>query len=221
MCSGAHLVITRALWMAATLCIGCAPSLREAGELATSGATKAVGTPANLQRIETIAESPEARKALSDISAAAMQGAVGTGVDAALLEATTRENERRMREIAALFADSAVRTALHDFATGPEVQAGLSAMAFEVSRQSVLGANEATKELEQTKPNQGLIAHAASALSEWGVAVLVGVFAVLLITLLALTVGLFRTRAEVSRLRVEREHDGDGQRPRSGAPAPA
>jgi len=209
-------ISTRALWMATALCIGCAPAIREAGELATSGATKAVGSPANLQRIETAAESPEAQTAVSSTSAAAMRGVV----DAALQEATTRDNERRMREIAALATDSAVRTALHDFATGPEMRAGLSAMAFEVSRQSVLGANEGTKELEQTKPKQGLIARSVSAVSESG-AVIGGVFVVLLLALLALTVGLFRTRAEMTRLRVERERGGDASQHRPGAPAPA
>jgi hypothetical protein len=160
-------------------------------------------------------------------------------VDAALRRAASPENQRFMQESAAAMADAFARASvravaselpnelgpamgemvqkdfdqgLRGMSTSPEVRGALSAAAFELARQAVLGANEATTELSRNNPKAGLFGNLRAILVGGGTAAFVGV-GFLVLTIFVLAVMLLRTRARVRRHRAEPE---PGERPAEG-----
>jgi hypothetical protein len=201
-------------------------AMRDVAAGFTNGVTGALSTDETMQRIAL----------LTNVVAATAARAV---VDTALAEAASADNQRRMETMAAATATAATHAAMQAMSTemvamagelgpavrtamnedvgpsvrnlfrSPEIRGALGGAAFEMSRQAVLGSNEALAELEQRKKKTGLIARASGvfAQSAW---LLPLAFAVFLATIIVLVVWLARTRAQARHYRNdigERSHD--------------
>ena len=169
------------------------------------------------------------------------RAAASAAVDAALTQTASPENQRRMQQSAMAMAESVTQASMSRFAedlprtvgpamgqvvrddvapglrqlaSSPDTRAAFSSAIYEAARQSVLGSNEATAELERSKPKKGLLARASSVMAEGGA--IVGVaLVVLLATIVVLLLALLRARSEVTRYLAmpthdERRHSGPG-----------
>ncbi len=170
------------------------------------------------------------------------RAAASAAVDAALTQTSSPENQRRMQQSAVTMAESVtqasmsrladdlprtvgpamgqvvrddVAPSLRQLASSPDTRAAFSSAIYEAARQAVLGSNEATAELERSKPKKGLLARASSAMTEGGL-VLGVAFVVLLATIVVLLLALLRARSEVTRYLAMHTHDE--QRPYGPGP---
>ena len=168
--------------------------------------------------------SDEAAGRTQKLAAAIADTAARAAVNATLSEMSSPANQRRVKELTATadtvvsssmrtMADEIPRTigpavatmvrddlapSLRGLADAPQLRAAVAQMAFEVSRQAILGSNEATAELNQQKPKKGAIAQLSSAVGQSGVLLPVGLL-VLLALVVALLVVVLSTRATVRR----------------------
>jgi|HubBroStandDraft_1064217.scaffolds.fasta_scaffold132533_1 hypothetical protein len=193
----------------------------------TRGATEAMGSDEMAKRSSELA---------SNIAATATRVAM----DAAMSEIASPANEKRIAEVMSVATAAATRSAIQAMADelprslGPaiaemvrrditpsvrglasdsETRSAVGTIAFEASRQAVLGSNEALAELEQKHHKQGLLAHLSGVFSEGGVLVAVlmtlalGAFVVLFAAFLS-------TRSKLKHARlVERVEDDVLDRP--------
>jgi hypothetical protein len=149
------------------------------------------------------------------------------GIDEAVGEASAPENQERIDQLATSATVAATRAAIRAIAaevpstlgppiatmmredvapglralvTGPEMRDAMSQVAFELSRQAVLGSNQALAELEERKQKKGLLERLTKmfAASGWLVWALVGV---LVSSILALVAALVRSREREKRFR--------------------
>ncbi len=177
----------------------------------------------------------------SVIAATASQVAV----DAVLSQSTSAANEKRMAELISVATAAATRSAIESMATemprtlgpalsemlrdsvtpavrgvvsGPEVRSSLGTIAFELSRQAVLGSNEGMAELEREHHKKGLLAHLTSMFAEGGLVTILAVLAGAAI--IGLLVALFMTRSKLKhavlaqRIEDDVESRDDERRPR-------
>lgn len=205
---------------------------------------KALDEPRTRARIAELLASPEVQKAIRDLAGAATEGvtqalsdaqlanrtaelgkgiaalATRAAVDAALDQSTSPANQRRLQQMAAAAADSAVRGALRAFAeelpttvgpalreslrrdvaasvpallNAPEVRSALAQSVYEIARQTVLGSNAGLAELEQRSSKKGALARLAGFVANGGWVLACGLL-VLVGTLSAFIVLFRRTR---------------------------
>jgi hypothetical protein len=209
----------------ALLCSACAPTVEGASKAAAKGATggsvQTLENPETRRRIAEIAGSPEVQKAIEEIAGEATTGAARALTDdemaertrrlaGAIAAETTKVALRTMADelprtvgpaIESVGRDtaSAVRSGLAD----PETRASLSSTVFELSRQAVLGSNEATAELERNKGGQGTVAHVSRIFTVGGVVLWV-LLALLVLGVVLLSLALARTRAQLRRFILDR-----------------
>lgn len=175
------------------LSASCTSEIREASKSATTGATEAMAEPQTRREALSALETPETRRAVSDLAATAGAAAF----DAALRRARTEAPI--VREV----TRTEVAPSMSDILSSPEVRAAMASLAVEMSREAVIGANDATIELSRSKPKKGLLAHASAIFSEGGAVAVVGAI-VLALIILALAIGLVRAHAKLTRLRAAR-----------------
>jgi hypothetical protein len=212
---------------------------------------KAVQDPGVRERIVQVLGTPEIQKAIQELAASVARGAsegltdeqavakttqiasalvaaaTRVGMDAALAEATSPENEQRIEQLATSAADAATRAAIRAMAaelpttfgpavatmmredvapglrglvSGPEMRDAMSRVAFELSRQAVLGSNQALAELEERKQKKGLLERLTKMVATGGWVVW-GLIGVLFSSILALVVALIRSREREKRFR--------------------
>lgn len=176
------------------LTASCAPAVEEVSKGATVGAAQAVSQPETRQQLVASLETPEVRRVVSDLAATAATAAFDAALKRA--ESATTSLAPSMREMARVD----LAPSMSELLSAPEVRAALASVAFELSRQAVLGGNEATIELSRTEPKKGVIGHASAIFSEGGAVAVAGV-CVLGIVILGLAYGLLRSRSQLSRLR--------------------
>ena len=187
-------------------------AVRDLAADATSGAVSVIADEKSAEQI---------RRFAVEVARAAASAAV----DAALTQTASPENQRRMQQSAMAMAESVTQASMSRFAedlprtvgpamgqvvrddvapslqqlaSSPDTRAAFSSAIYEAARQSVLGSNEATAELERSKPKKGLLARASSVMTAGGA--IVGVaLVVLLATIVVLLLALLRARSEVTR----------------------
>ncbi len=170
----------------------------------------------------------EATQRIARLTSLVAETAARAAVDASLSEAASAENQRRMEEMASATATAATHAAMQTMATemaaimgelGPvvqttmrddvapsvrdlfnsaEIRGALGGAAYEMSRQAVLGSNEALAELEKRKQKTGMIARVSGVVAQtsWLLPLLLAVF---LATIIVLAVWLARARAAARR----------------------
>jgi hypothetical protein len=164
------------------------------------GIDEAVGeaaSPKNQDRIDQLATSA---------TVAATRAAIG---------ATAAELPSTLGPAIATMVREDVAPGLRGLVSGPEMRDAMSRVAFELSRQAVLGSNQALAELEERKQKKGLLGRLTKifAAGSWLVWALVGV---LLSLILALVTALVRSRERERRFR-----SGSRTRPVSREPSQA
>jgi hypothetical protein len=180
-------------------------------------------------------QSDDLAKRSSELAANIAATATRVAMDAAMSEIASPANEKRLAEVLSVATAAATQSAIQAMASelprslGPaiaemvrrdiapsvrglasdaETRSAVGSIAFEASRQAVLGSNEALAELEQKHHKQGLLAHLSGVFSEGG-AVLAVLVAVGFAAFVALLVAFLSTRSKLKHARLAEHVEDD------------
>jgi hypothetical protein len=180
-------------------------------------------------------DSEELAKRSADLASSIASTAARVAMDAALSEIVSPANERRMTELMSVATAAATRSAIQAMADelprslgpaigemvkrdvapnvrgmmiDPETRSTVAAIAFEASRQAVLGSNEAMAELEHTRTKQGLLAHLSGLFSAGGTLFVVLAF-VAGASFVGLLIVLLQTRSKLRHARLAERVEDD------------
>lgn len=174
------------------LTTSCTSEIRQAPKIAATRATEVFSAPEMRREVLSTLETRELRKVVSDLAATAGAAAI----DAALRRAAAPSFRPALREV----TRTEIAPSMSGLLSTPEVRATLASLAFEMSRQAVVGASKATVELARSNPKKGVISRASAIFSEGGPVAIMGAI-VLALIVLALAVSLVRTRSKLARIR--------------------
>lgn len=188
--------------------------------------------------------SDEMAKSSSELASSIARTATRVAVDAAMSEMASPENERRLTDLMTAATAAATRSAMVSMAdelrrslgpalgdmvrdnvvpsirgimTDPEARSIVGAIAFEASREAVLGSNDAMAELERKRNKQGTLARLSGLLEHWQLLTAVAVIAVGAVV--GLLVAFLNTRSKLKHARLAEvvEEDVETQK-NKGAP---
>jgi hypothetical protein len=181
--------------------------------------------------------SDEMAKSSSELASSIAQAATRVAVDAAMSELASPANERRLTDLMTAATTAATRSAMVSMAdelrrtlgpalgdmvrenvvpsvrglmTDSDARSTVGAIAFEVSRQAVLGSNDAMAELERRRNKQGTLAQLSGLFAH--TQLLLAGAAVAGLAMIGLLVALLSTRSKLKHARLA-ERDGSSAAP--------
>jgi hypothetical protein len=182
--------------------------------------------------------SDEMAKSSSELTSSIARAATRVAVDAAMSEMASPENERRLTDLMTAATAAATRSAMASMAdelrrslgpalgdvvrdnvapsvrgmmTDPETRSTVGAIAFEASREAVLGSNDAMAELERKRNKQGTLARLSGLLEH--TELLLGFVVVAVCAIVGLLVAFLSTRSKLKHARLAEVVDGTSAAP--------
>jgi hypothetical protein len=177
-------------------------------------------------------------KSSSELSSSIARAATRVAVDAAMSELASPANERRLTDLMTAATTAATRSAMVSMAdelrrslgpalgdmvrdnvvpsvrgimTDPEARSIVGAIAFEASRQAVLGSNDGMAELERERNKQGTLAHVSALFEHTGL--LLTFFVVTCVVMVGLLAAFLNTRSKLKHARLAERVDGTSAAP--------
>jgi hypothetical protein len=193
--------------------------------------------------------SDEMAKRSGELASSIASTATRVAIDAALSEIASPAHERQMAELMSAATAAATRSAIQAMAdelprslgpalgemvrenvapnvrgimTDSEIRSTVGAIAFEASREVVLGSNDAMAELERKRNKQGLLAHVSALFSAGGYLLMIVVF-VASASFVGLLAALLYTRSKLKHARLAERVESDveaKEEERARRPAP-